>query len=98
MSSHVPNKGEQMMRYYAYYSNVSRGRRKKANTDELIPTILEPVESLKVERPELTSNAFQLVKLTEREYREALGHLNTGIPYPIFHRNVLMAVERLQQR
>ncbi len=40
----------------------------------------------------------QLVKLTEREYREALGHLNTGIPYPIFHRNVLMAVERLQQR
>jgi len=40
----------------------------------------------------------QLVKLTEQEYREALGHLNTGIPYPIFHRNVLMAVERLQQR
>ncbi len=40
----------------------------------------------------------QLVKLTEREYRKALGHLNTGIPYPIFHRNVLMAVERLQQR
>lgn len=40
----------------------------------------------------------QLAKLTEREYREALGHLNTGIPYPIFHRNVLMAVEGLQQR
>ena len=40
----------------------------------------------------------QLVKLTEQEYREALGHLNTGIPYPIFHRNVLMAVARLQQR
>lgn len=40
----------------------------------------------------------QLVKLTEQEYRETLGHLNTGIPYPIFHRNVLMAVERLQQR
>ena len=40
----------------------------------------------------------QLAKLTEREYREALGHLNTGIPYAIFHRNVLMAMERLQQR
>jgi epoxyqueuosine reductase QueG len=40
----------------------------------------------------------QLAKLTEREYREALGHLNTDIPYAIFHRNVLMAMERLQQR
>ncbi len=43
-------KGEQMVRYYGYYSNVSRGRRKKANTDELIPTVLEP---------ELTSKAFR---------------------------------------
>jgi hypothetical protein len=50
MCSHVPNKGEQMVRYYGYYSNVSRGRRKKANTDELIPTVLEP---------ELTSKAFR---------------------------------------
>nr|BAM62489.1 iron-sulfur cluster-binding protein [uncultured microorganism]BAM62493.1 iron-sulfur cluster-binding protein [uncultured microorganism] len=40
----------------------------------------------------------QLAKLTERVYREALGHLNTGIPYLIFHRNVMMAMERLQQR
>ena len=39
----------------------------------------------------------RLAKLTEREYREALDHLNTGIPYPIFHRNVLMAMERNQQ-
>jgi epoxyqueuosine reductase QueG len=39
----------------------------------------------------------QLVKLTEQEYDKALSHLNTGIPYPIFHRNVLMAVERWQR-
>ena len=32
--SHVPNKGEQMVRYYGYYSNVSRGKRKKADADE----------------------------------------------------------------
>jgi hypothetical protein len=25
--SHIPNKGEQMVRYYGYYSNVSRGKR-----------------------------------------------------------------------
>jgi len=44
MCSHVPNKGEQMVRYYGYYSNVARGRRKESNQDELIPSILEPVE------------------------------------------------------
>jgi hypothetical protein len=42
MCSHVPNKGEQMARYYGYYSNVSRGKRKKEDNDELTPSILEP--------------------------------------------------------
>jgi len=41
MCSQVPNKGEQMVRYYGYYSNVSRGNRKKHNQDEWIPCILE---------------------------------------------------------
>jgi hypothetical protein len=39
-----------MVRNYGYYSNVSRCRRKRASTHELIPTILEPV---------LTSKAFR---------------------------------------
>ncbi|UCF82146.1 MAG: transposase [Desulfobacteraceae bacterium] len=42
MCSHVPNKGEQMVRYYGYYSNVSRGKRKKQNQDESIHYILKP--------------------------------------------------------
>ena len=42
MCSHVPNKGEQMVRYYGFYSNVARGMRKKNDHDELIPSILEP--------------------------------------------------------
>jgi len=29
LSSHIPNKGEQMVRYYGYYSNVSRGETEK---------------------------------------------------------------------
>jgi hypothetical protein len=45
MCSHVPNKGEQMLRYYGYYSSVCRGRRKKAEQDKVIPCILEPDES-----------------------------------------------------
>jgi hypothetical protein len=44
LCSHVPNKGEQMVRYYGYYSSVSRGRRKAKDQDGLIPSILEPVE------------------------------------------------------
>ena len=42
MCSHVPNKGEQMVRYYGYYSNVSRGKRKKIDQDGLTPSIMEP--------------------------------------------------------
>ena len=41
------NKGEQMVRYYGYYSNVSRGKRQKENQDGLIPCILEPEENSK---------------------------------------------------
>ncbi len=42
MCSHVPNKGEQMARYYGFYSNVSRGKRKKTDADDKIPCFLEP--------------------------------------------------------
>jgi hypothetical protein len=47
MGSHVPDKGEQMVRYCGYYSNVSRGKRKKQSPDEWIPCILEPEGSSK---------------------------------------------------
>jgi len=42
MCSHVPNKGEQMVRYYGYYSNVARGKRKKSDADDVIPCVMEP--------------------------------------------------------
>ncbi len=41
MCSHVPNRGEQMVRYYGYYSNVLRGKRKKEEQDNVIPNIIE---------------------------------------------------------
>jgi len=50
MCSHVPAKGEQMVSYYGYYSNVSGGKRKKADADDKIPCILES---------ELTDMAFR---------------------------------------
>jgi hypothetical protein len=45
MCAHIPNRGEQMVRYYGYYSNVARGKRKEAGTVDVIPCILEPVEN-----------------------------------------------------
>ena len=42
MCSHVSNKGEQMVRYYGYYSNVSRGKRQKTGNDSAVSYILEP--------------------------------------------------------
>jgi len=50
MCSHVPNKGEQMVRYYGYYSNVSRGKKKKQDQDELIPSIKDQDEPSKESR------------------------------------------------
>jgi hypothetical protein len=47
MCSHVPNKGEQMVRYYGRYSNVSRGKRQRAETEDEVPCILDPEEDAK---------------------------------------------------
>ena len=46
MCSHIPDRGEQMVRYYGYYSNVSRGKRKETE-DDGIPCILEADKSSK---------------------------------------------------
>jgi hypothetical protein len=42
MCSHIPNWGEQMVRYYGYYGNVARGKRQKEGKDNAVPCILEP--------------------------------------------------------
>jgi hypothetical protein len=40
MCFHIPDRGEQMVRYYGYYSNVSRGKQKETEADG-VPCILE---------------------------------------------------------
>ncbi|MGA3086300.1 MAG: hypothetical protein ABSE95_16135 [Thermodesulfobacteriota bacterium] len=37
MTSHIPNHKEQMVRYYGFYGNFSRGLRQIENQDALIP-------------------------------------------------------------
>ncbi|MCP3896476.1 MAG: hypothetical protein GY683_01155 [Moraxella sp.] len=48
--THIPNKGEQMVRYYGYYSNKSRGMRKKAGSDDQVPALVESAVSSKAFR------------------------------------------------
>jgi len=43
--THIPNKGEQMVRYYGYYSNKSRGMRKKTGIDDQVPSLVESAVS-----------------------------------------------------
>ena len=38
-----------------------------------------------------------LAELSEKGYIEKLGHLKTGIPYELFHRNVLIAMARAKK-
>lgn len=51
----MPNKEEQMARYYGYYSNVSREKRKTQEKDYAIPSIIDTDGSSKEYRKKLGS-------------------------------------------
>ena len=40
VTAHIPNKGEHLVRYYGWYSNVNRGKRKQA--EEHTPNTQRP--------------------------------------------------------
>ncbi len=46
LTTHIPNKNEQLARYYGFYSNKSRGLRIKAETDDEVPSLIESDVSL----------------------------------------------------
>ena len=48
--THIPGRYEQTVRYYGYYSNKSRGMRKKAETDDDIPAVIPNEMSSKESR------------------------------------------------
>ena len=41
LTTHIPNRREHMVRYYGFYSNKSRGQRKKADQDDDIAHIID---------------------------------------------------------
>ena len=42
MGSHVPKRGQQSAPYYAAHANATRGKERKREAVEEIPTVLEP--------------------------------------------------------
>ena len=56
--THMPNKGEQMVRYYGYYSNKARGLRKKTDTDMLIPALIDT----EISKKEFRKNWSRLIQ------------------------------------
>ena len=50
LTTHIPNRGEQMVRYCGYYSNKSRGMRKKAGTDNQVSALIDSDVSRKAFR------------------------------------------------
>ena len=55
ITAHIPNKGEQLVRYYGYYSNVSRGKRKKEKPKEETEIIWKP-ELIEVTPPPVSKD------------------------------------------
>ena len=41
LTTHIPGKNEQMVRYYGYYSNKSRGLRRKADKEDDVPALID---------------------------------------------------------
>ena len=41
LTTHIPGKNEQMVRYYGYYSNKSRGMRRQADKEDDVPALID---------------------------------------------------------
>ena len=69
---------------------------KKHLDNPLITNVTEKFQE-KIKDSEKFYYLSDLVDLSEEGYREKLGHLDTGISYNIFHRNVLIALENVKK-
>jgi len=41
VTSHIPDKGQVMIRYYGLYSNAHRGKKRKESEDSALPSVIE---------------------------------------------------------
>jgi epoxyqueuosine reductase QueG len=69
----------------------------KKHLDHPLATNMTEMFQKRVKDWEVFFHLSNLIKLTEKKYKEKLGHLNTGIPYDLFLRNVLIAMENAKK-
>ncbi|MFC1744994.1 transposase [Candidatus Riflebacteria bacterium] len=71
--SHIPNPGEHMVRYYGYYSNVARGKRRKASAECESIVIHEPAASKKEFRRNWARLIQKIYEVDPLEYPKCGG-------------------------
>lgn len=69
----------------------------KKHLDHPLATYMTESFQKTIEDWESFFHLSNLIKLSEKGYIEKLGHLNTGIPYKLFHRNALIALARAKK-
>ncbi|MDM8525613.1 4Fe-4S double cluster binding domain-containing protein [Desulfococcaceae bacterium HSG8] len=69
----------------------------KKHLDHSLATSMTESFQKKIEDWETFFHLPDLIDLSEEGYKEKLGILNTGISYDLFHRNVLIAMERAKK-
>ena len=80
---HIPNRGKQMVRYYGYYSNKSRGIRKKVGKDDAVPSLIEC---------DVSHSAFPILDPPESEFLSVcIGE--QGIDFQIINFTALSVVD-----
>jgi hypothetical protein len=63
LTAHIPNAGEHLVRYYGWYSNVNRGKRRKTRGEERTP-IEDFNEALRLEPKNPGNGGIYLVRGT----------------------------------
>jgi hypothetical protein len=60
--THIPSKGEQLVRYYGYYSNKSRGVRNKSNDEKILTPAEAIILNSNISRKKYRKNWARLIK------------------------------------
>ncbi|MCZ6624653.1 MAG: hypothetical protein O7B35_10560 [Deltaproteobacteria bacterium] len=74
IAAHIPNKGDQLVRYYVTYSDVSRGKRKKEKP-ETVEAVSWKLEVIEVP-PHLQGVKKAMVTLHPKGLRNRPPHLS----------------------
>jgi hypothetical protein len=62
LQKHIPNKGEVLIRYYGFYSNVARGKRKLAVGDSTQDSDTSAPEEADIDKKEMRKRWAQLIQ------------------------------------